>query len=275
MNSKSDGECSGEGGDAPPVSRRRISPLVSIISSPEAHIVRYKWADPRTVLVYVFLPVLLAAAIVTSVAPGSRAHVPSPVADFNILDYVAIAIGALAVSYFVAMLTFNKTTTVITGTTFSVQRGPIPCPWRGNYVRAVDEVREISYVPYYTVNVYGFVTYTLFVTFKDGAAARLCFLIFKRGEDERPAVELADQVQGWVEEKKQARRGEASGSPYPKALATAEAPTSRAQRLKAVASLLAALIALASLVATAEYFAARHRPVRRYERSREALRSPP
>lgn len=256
---RSDGEQHGAAGDTTRASGRRISSQVSIISRPEAHIIRYKWADARVVLAYIFLPVFLFAAFITYVSHNSAASRISPAGYFNPLDHVAITIAALSVGYFVAIITFNKTTTVITDTTFSVRRGPVPCPWPGDHVRAVEDVREISYVPYYTVNPYGFVTYTVFATFKDGKAAKLFFLLFKRGEVESPAVELANQVQAWVDEKKQGRRGASSVPHYPRALATAESPISRAQRRKVVASLLATLVVLAALATTAEYFAGRFR----------------
>jgi hypothetical protein len=258
--SRTDDGCPGAV-DAVPVCVRRISPLVSVIDTPAAHIIRYKWADPRVVLTFVYLPVFLVVAFITYVSHSSGANVPSPVGNFNILDYIAITIGAVSVSYFVAILSFNKTTTVITDTTFSVRRGPIPCPWPGNHLRAIDEVREISYVPRDTVNPYGFVTYTVFAAFKDGEAARLFFLLFERGGNQSPAVELADQVQAWVDEKMQARGGASSGPRSQKAIKITTTPISRAQRRKLVASVLTTLIMLASLMATAEYLAGRYRAV--------------
>ena len=258
-------------GDAAPLhSRRCISRQVSVINSAEDLIITYRWAHPRA-LVFYLLPVLAVGLLNAYIFYDLGVNVSSVAENFNVIDYAAVVIGVLSVSYFAAMLIFNKTTTEITDTTISVQRGPFPCPWPGDHVRAIDEVREVSYVPHATVNPYGFVTYTVFVTFKDGEAARLFFLTFKRGDDEAPAVELANQVQACIDEKKQRRRTALRGSQPSRASEMSESPISRRQRRKVVACLLTTFLTLTTLVVAAEHFAAQYRLAR--HRAREAVRT--
>jgi len=235
------------------VSVQYASSGISIISGPEEYIIVSKWLTDRKWVLVLALWVILEAAFFVNYAGAVGWN------NFNLVRYPTFTIVSLFISYFVAMSILNKTTTVITDTTFSVRRGPVPCPWPGNHTREIDDVERITYACHNSVIVNGNCIYYVYVIFQDGRQAGL-FNIVTIGNDKSLAVRLATQVQGWIDEKRRAKLGfRFSSNEQPQILESGWFPPDRVQRLKIMCSIVAVLLALAALVAAAEYLAAQYR----------------
>ncbi len=197
--------------------------------------------------------------------------------DFNLIDYPAFSIVSLFLCYLVAIAVFNRTTTTVTDTTFSVIRGPIPCLWPGNHQRSVQDAQRVSYARQPGIVVSGNLLCYVFIVFKDGKQASL----FKIINDEEFAMELATRVQDWISERQRGKSVPLPAGGHSGIRESATFPPDRAQRLRIVACILAVLVALAGMIGSAEYLAAKYRPVRQAKRHQQqfatllvALRSP-
>ncbi len=244
------------------------SSRVSITNVPEGHIIVYKWLPGNKWILVIVLGVMLEASLCINYTGAVGWD------NFNLIDYPTFVIVSLFLSYFVAIGVFNKTTTTITATTFSVRRGPVRCPWPGNHTRDINDVRQVYYARQKSVIVNGNILYYVFVALKDGRQTNLFTIINNDGL----AIGLATQVQEWINEK-QGRRSTAHGKPG--VIESRWFPPDRTQRLKITASILVTLLALGAMIAAAEFFAAQYRPVRRarrnaqhYETLSNQLRSP-
>jgi len=231
-----------------------------------AHRIVYKWLPDNKWLLALVLFLLLEAPLLVNYVGIVGWD------DFNLIDYPAFLIVSFFLSYLVALAVFNKTTTTITDTTFSVTRGPIPCLWPGNHHRSVQDVQLISYARQRSIVVNGNMLYYFFVTFKDGKQASLFTII----NDEKFAMELATRVRDWIAagqtEKAVMRSGITRSGTF---------PPDRAQRLKVVACALAVLVALAGMIVTTEFLASKYRPTHQAKRREQqfgmlqkGLRSP-
>ena len=239
--------------DASLVSVQYASSGISIINGPEGYIIVSKWLTDSKLILVIVIWVILEATFFVNYAGAVGWH------NFNLLHYPSFTIVSLFIGYFVAMGVLNKTTTVITDTTFSVRRGPVPCPWPGNHTREIDDVERITYACHNSVIVNGNCIYYVYVIFGDGRQAGL-FNIVTIGSDKSLAVRLATQIQGWIDEKRRAKLGfRFSSNEQPSILESAWFPPDRSQRLKIMASIVAVVLALAALMAAAEYLAAPYR----------------
>jgi hypothetical protein len=229
---------------------RRYGDDLIVDTDPARQIIIYKWltGSKRIFVICLWLFLEVALAVIYIGAVGLH--------RFSLQYYPAFTIITLFMAYCVALSVCNKTTTTITGTTFSRWRGPVPCPWPGNNFRALADVQQIAYACQRTVIVDGNILYYVYAIFTDGKQASL----FTIGNDESLVLELAAQVQGWISDRQRSDKARFSDSDRPKIFKSDWCPPNRSQRLKIMAAILTMLCGLATLIATAECIAAKYRP---------------
>jgi hypothetical protein len=221
-----------------------------VSTGPAGRIIIYQWLTGRRRIFVICLWLVLEVEFTVNYIGAVGWH------RFSILYYPAFTIITLFMAYCTALGVFNKTTTTITAKTFSVRRGPVPCPWPGNHFHRLADVQQIAYAGQHTVIINGNVLYYVYAIFKTGEQSGL----FTIGNDESLALELAAQVQDWINEAQRDSKIHISDFDRPEIFKSAGFPPNRAQRLKIIAAVLTLLCALATLIATTEYIAAKYRP---------------
>ena len=284
-----EGKVSDERGAAADTSLARGTPSpVSVSGGPGCHVITYRWVPaekrPLLFLIWVIFGAALVANFMHEVgwdnfiagdrllrrATESAWRGQVLLGALSLINFPGFAVAALAVIYFAAIVFLNRTTTTITDTTFTVRRGPVPCPWPGNHIRPVRDVCEVTYA---CVKYHGRFRCTVYATFRDGRQAAL-FSVADRADW---SAAMAAQVRDWVEEGRPEApahpdRAEASVNPWlapdsyssilnpaldfpVRVSASSWFPPDRAQRLKIMASVAATLAGVIALIVLAQYLA--------------------
>ena len=272
------------GGDARAAKRRRKQATapsgVSFTSDQSGHTIVYKWSPGRGWVSVIFAWLVSEFMLVPLHLEAARFWV-----DFSLIDYPTFLIASLFLGYGAALALFNRTTTRITDTTFSVRRGPLPCFWPGDYEGPIEDIHQVRYSCHDGGFRGGDRYCYVYVVAGDGTRLDLSagrmdypdsggrqFNLFTVGGDDL-ASELGTRVLGWIDEEQRKQVGPRnSAGERLRLVERSWAPPDRARRLKLMLCFVAFLGGAAVLMAGAEHLAASYRPARRARRHREIYR---